>query len=123
MFKDIWEHRLSQGAAQKAALGAELIKIERQASQLLDRIVETDVLSVINAYEARFRKLEADKLAVAEKLATSGPPARTFDDALRNSLMFLASPWKLWESGQVESRQAVLKLAFSGPLTYQRNED
>jgi site-specific DNA recombinase len=122
MFKDIWEHRLSQGAAHKAALGAELIKIERQVSQLLDRIVETDVASVISAYEARIRKLESDKLAIAEKLATSGRPAHTFDDALRNSLMFLASPWKLWESGQLESRRAVLKLAFSGSLAYKKNE-
>lgn len=122
MFKDIWEHRLSQSAAHKAALGAELVKIERQVSQLLDRIVETDVASVISAYEARIRKLETEKLLVAEKLSTTGRPARTFDDALRNSLTFLASPWKLWESGQLESRQAVLKLAFSGSLAYKKNE-
>jgi len=73
-------------------------------SQLLNRILETDVASVINAYEVRIQKLETEKLVIAEKLATSGRPVRTFDDALRNSLMFLASPSKLWESGQLESR-------------------
>jgi site-specific DNA recombinase len=122
MFKDLWDHRAAQGKAQKAALGAELVKIERQVTQLLDRIVETEVSSVINAYESRIRKLEAEKVAIREKLTFVGRPARTFDDALRNSLTFLANPWKIWNSGQVEAQQAVLKLAFSGFLQYQRNE-
>ena len=122
MFKDLWDHRAAQGTVQKAALGAELVKVERQVAQLLDRIVQTDVSSVINAYESRIRKLEEQKIAIQEKLTFAGRPARTYDDALRNSLTFLASPWKIWNSGQAEAQQAVLKLTFSSFLQYQRNE-
>jgi hypothetical protein len=33
-------------------------------------------------------------------------------------LQFLSSPWKLWETGRLEDRRAVLKLVFSDHLHY-----
>ncbi len=37
-------------------------------------------------------------------------------------MQFLASPWKLWESGQITLRRMVLKLAFIDRITYYRNQ-
>ena len=122
MFRDLWNHRLASGEARGRALKKELTNIEKQVGQLLDRITETTVPSVITAYENRIRKLEEQKLLLIEKIETAGRPLRSFDEALRTAMEFLASPWKLWSSEVLEQRRTVLKLAFADRLAYARNE-
>ena len=87
-------------------------------SQLLERIVEKTVPSVIGAYEERVRKLELDKQSIKEKMVTVSKPASTFDNTLRTALEFLANPLILWDSERLEDRRAVLKLAFCDRLAY-----
>jgi len=82
--------RLASGAAQTHSLKSELVKIEREVEQFLDRIADTEVPSIISAYEHRIRKLEARKLEVAEKIANCGRPLRSFDETLRTAMGFLA---------------------------------
>ena len=120
MFRTLWDNRLSQAEAQGKALSAQLIKIERQVSQLLERILDASVPSVIGAYEDRIRKLEEDKLVIQERMANATHPASSFDDTLRTALEFLANPWILWSSGRLDDRRAVLKLAFADRLKYTR---
>ena len=122
MFKELWNHRLASGESRGRALKKELANIEKQVGQLLDRITETTVSSVITAYENRIRKLEEQKLLLIEKIETGGRPLRSFDEALRTAMEFLASPWKLWSSEVLEQRRTVLKLAFADRLAYVRNE-
>ena len=122
MFKALWDHSLSTGEARARTLKAELVKVERQVEQFLDRIADADIPSVIAAYEARIRKLEEQRIVLTENIAKKGRPVRSFDDALRTSLEFLASPWNLWDSGQIEAQRLVLKLAFTDRLAYVRNE-
>lgn len=38
---------------------------------------------------------------------------------LRTALTFLASPWKLWQTGNIEDRRAVRKLVFTEHLQYE----
>jgi hypothetical protein len=97
MFKTLWDARLASGAAQTRSLKSELAKIEREVEQFLDRIAETEVSSVITAYENRIRKLEARKLEVAERIANCGRPLKSFDETLRTEMGFLASPWNFLE--------------------------
>ena len=97
-------------------------KIENQVEQFLDRIVDADTPSVIAAYETRIKRLENQKILLKEKIMSSGRPMKSFDDSLRTALEFLANPWKLWDSGELEHRRMVLKLAFGKPLAYVRNE-
>ena len=122
MFKDLWNHRLASGESRARALKKELANIEKQGEHFLDRITETTVPSVITAYENRIRKLEEQKLLLIEKIETGGRPLRSFDEALRTAMEFLASPWKLWSSEVLEQRRTVLKLAFADRLAYMRNE-
>ena len=46
---------------------------------------------------------------------------RSFDAALRTSLDFIAKPHKLWSSGRLSDRHAVLKLVVPGGFQYHRN--
>ncbi|WP_248127530.1 hypothetical protein [Brucella pituitosa] len=96
------------------------MKIERQVSQFLERILDASVPSVIGAYEDRVRKLEEEKLAIRESMATVARPVSSFDNTLRTALEFLSNPWNLWNSERLEDRRAVLKLMFSDHLRYTR---
>jgi hypothetical protein len=106
----------------RRGIKAELAKIDRQVEQLLDRITATDVVSVIGAYETKIKKLEEEKIILKGRMKNSGRPLKSFDETLRTALDFLASPWNLWASGQLEDRRGVLKLAFAERLVYVRNE-
>ena len=121
MFADLWNHRLASGKAIRRDLKAEVANLARQAEQFLDRIADADTPSVIAAYENRIRKLEEQKLALAEKITNCGRPLRSFDEALRTALDFLANPWNLWVSERLEDKRTVLRLAFAGKLAYIRN--
>lgn len=121
MFSDLWEHRLTQAENQVKALSAHLVKTDRQVQQLLERILDTSVPSVIAAYEDRIRTLEADKTVLKEKIIDTRRPKTNFDTALRTALEFLSSPWILWNSPRFEDKRTVLKLTFSSKLEYARN--
>ncbi len=121
MLKKLWDRRLSTYASERKAFGVQLAKVEDQIAQFLDRIVEASVPSVIRAYETRVAQLEEERLLLRERAAGRGP-ARSYDATLRTALSFLASPWKLWETGRLEDRHAVLKLTFASQLRYVRNE-
>jgi site-specific DNA recombinase len=120
MFAELWSRRLAQAESQSKALGAQLIKVERQVGQLLERILAASVPSVIAAYEERIRKLEEDKFAIKEKMGKAAHPVSSFDNTLRTALEFLANPWNLWVQGRLEDRRAVLKLTFANRLEYVR---
>jgi len=52
MFKDLWDHRISQGQARAKAMVAQIPKIDKQIDQLFDRITDVSVPNVIAALEA-----------------------------------------------------------------------
>ncbi len=122
MFKDLWDRRLAKADAQSQALSAQLVKIEREVSRFLERILDANVPSVISAYEDRVQKLEEEKFAIKERMANYGRPASSFEDTLRTALDFLSNPWNLWASDRLEDRRTVLKLTFARRLEYDRGE-
>jgi hypothetical protein len=76
------------------------------------------VPSVIAAYEARIKALEDRKIVLAEKIATTGRPVRSFGETVRTAFEFLASPWQLWTADRIEDKRTVYKLAFADRLTH-----
>ncbi len=122
MFAELWNNRLTQAEAQAKVLGAQLVKIERQVSGFLERILDASVPSVIAAYEERIRKLEEDRHVLRDRIADTSRPLQSFEESFRTPMTFLANPWKLWESGQLGARRTVLKLVFSDRLRYARND-
>jgi site-specific DNA recombinase len=120
IFRDLWDQRLATASVQKKAMTAELSQIDRKIEQLLDRIVDAESNSVIKAYENRVQEFEQQKLLLAEKIAGCGKPLKDYDETFRTAMDFLANPQKLWDSGQLQDKRAVLKLAFADNLAYDR---
>jgi site-specific DNA recombinase len=122
MFESLWNHRLLQADAQRKAVLGRIQTVEREINQFLSRIVETNVSSVVAAYEGQISKLAIEKAALKARMEEIGQPKKGFDEALRTALGFLSNPQKLWASDRLEDRRAVLRLAFSDRLRYSRNE-
>lgn len=121
MFIDVWEMRLSEARSAKTTLDSQIKEIEGQTEALMDRIVEATSPSVIQAYEARIEKLERQKIRLAEQAAQIVPPKGRLDEFIEHALMFLGSPWILYEKGGFSIKRTVLKLAFAEPLRYSRD--
>ena len=122
MFKDLWESRakLAQELAHEA--GKEIPVIERKINQMLERIVETDNRSVIAAYETHLQKLQDRKILLSEKAATGCTPSKPFEETFRTAFAFIENPRNLWDSGKIEHRRKLLRLAFGGRLAFSRLE-
>ncbi len=108
----VLEQRKAQFEAIRSSLRREVTKIEASIDEFLNRIVETQNISVITAYENKIGKLERDKFLALEKLEKSCQPKLTQKEFIELPLRFLANPWKLWASGNMHIRKMVLRLAL-----------
>jgi site-specific DNA recombinase len=121
MFRDMWDQLHGVQSASTEALKAQLARLEAQADKLMDRILEAPE-SLVERYELRLSKMEREKAALREQLTlTRQPPAR-FDQVYRTAFDFLENPQKLWRSDAYDARRAVLRMAFSTHLRYERNK-
>ncbi len=122
VLRDQWNARASAVREQLASLRHSLRDVERKAEQVLDRLLDASGSAMTAAYERRGRELEAQKALLSERIASCGQPRASFAETYRTACAFLANPWKLWTSGRLEDRRAVLRLAFGDRLSYARNE-
>ena len=122
MFRDLWDGNVAAACEHVVVLEASLKKIDRDVGQFLDRVVEADSPTIVKAYEKRIRLLEEEKALVREKIANCGRPVRDFDASFSTAMGFLANPYNLWVSDDLEDKRLVLKLTFADRLSYVRGE-
>ena len=120
MFKDAWNMRLVEAHNAKETVSKQLKDVEKKIEDMLDRILDASSPSVVSAYEGRITKLEREKILLNEKAERIVPPKGRFEEFIELSLEFLARPWNIYENGSLALKQTVLRLAFSEPLRYSR---
>ena len=122
MFKDAWDQRLAQANETMKSLRRDMLAIDKQIEQLVNRIIDSQSDTAVTAYERRIAKLEKDKLLAEEMLSSGMTPKHSFEQMFERAFAFLSNPWKLWASERIEDKKTVLKLAFAERLPYHRNE-
>ena len=122
MFRDAWTQQAGQAKAAMKAVQDKLSTIEKDITALLDRIVAATNERVVTAYEARIDKLEKEKLVIVERLHAEPAKYRPFEEVFELTLKFLSNPYNIWKNGRAEDRKTVLRLVFSEPLKFARNE-
>ena len=120
MFRTLWERRAASQKTRKESLERELKTTDAQIEKLLDHIVAADSGVVVKRLEKRVCELEDKKRVLEEKLSTCGRPLRPFDQMYRTAMIFLQNPSKIWQLGGFDERRAVIKLAFTDRLIYDR---
>ena len=120
MFRDAWEMRLQSVKAASEGVRASVDAISARIDKLMDRLVDADGEDVIAAYERKLKALQHEKRLGEERLANALRPKQTFEESFEHAMALLLNPWKIWALGRFDLRQAVLRLAFSEPLAYDR---
>tara|TARA_E500000318_G_scaffold107170_1_gene116110 strand:- start:4 stop:1584 length:1581 start_codon:yes stop_codon:yes gene_type:complete len=122
MFTDRWQQQSSSADQVAASARRDIAGVEAKIAKLVDRIMASENERVIKAYEDQIKSLDKQKITLAEIAANAAHPKKTFDESFRTAWAFLSNPWKLWDSGVLEHQRLVLRLAFSEPIPYCRNE-
>ena len=91
-----------------------------QTNVLLAEIVEATGDAVRCAYPEKVAQLDKSRARLQEKASQSLPPRSRMDGLFEQAITFLASPWKMWETGQTALLRAVLKLAVAERPQYHR---
>ncbi len=118
IFREVWEKRSDDASERTALLRREVTTTDKSMGLLVDRVANSSNPQLVQVYEARLIDLQREKAALIEKIENSEKAMPNFDTTLRTAIAFLASPWKLWETGKVEDRRAVRKLVFTEHLQY-----
>ena len=122
VFKDVWDSRVKELKQHIRHFESEFKNLEQKAEMFLERILQADSPLLIKTYEEKIKTIEAEKVLTKEKMINFGRPKKTFDETFRTAMEFLKNPYKLWVSGMLSDKRAVLKLAFAGNIEYVRNE-
>ena len=123
MFRDAWDQQSKTVDGLKASLKKHIQSVERQIESVMDRLLATTNETIIQRYEPKISAFERDKTGYADQIMHLDNPNRgTYEDKLEPALQIIASPWKLWASGNITLRKLVLKLAFAERIRYDRNK-
>lgn len=120
MFKTAWGLREAQAKGNLMAGKRKIATIQTEIDQILERIMSASNAMVIKAYEDKIAKLERNKALLSENLTKQTPAKGVFDEKLELALDFITNPWNIWKNGHANTRRLVLKLAFAGPVPYDR---
>ena len=120
--RELWEDRIAKTEERQAAMKAELALIECKFGQLMERIMGTESPALTQVYESQIVRLEEQKVSLTEKVQMCGRTLDLFDETFRTAITFLANPCKLWDSGDLEARRLLLRLAFTRKLPYCRKQ-
>ncbi len=120
MFAKAWDARSAQVVQTGQALKKDVARLEKEMEALLDRLVVADTPAVITAYEKRIAKLGEEKALTVERAENLAPSREQFCRMFEPAMMFLANPWKLWDSGDMNLRRLVLRLTFAERLQHCR---
>ena len=125
MLADIWEG-LHAGERRRAdALSREIAGLERQIDNLTTRVLKADKTALIALYEDKLTALEDRRTMLRREQREARAAAKRpgdFQKLFRTALGFLENPLKLWESERLDHRRALLKMAFSDRILYDRRE-
>ncbi len=120
MFKMQWEFKTEKSADLSKGFAEDANRLENQINDILTKILNLSNPRVIAAFENQIEDLERQKLLAVEKAQNAVRPRVPFEDMLKHAFSFLSNPQKLWNSGRLDLQRMTLRLAFAGPLVYDR---
>lgn len=122
MFKKAWEKRSHDRQRGLFTAKNQLTEITRKIGGLIDRVVETDNASLAAAYEKKIRELEEEKIVLGEKIANQGHSMPDYNGELRTAVRMALNAREIWASGNLSLKRTMLKLCFTGRMSFDKNE-
>ena len=122
MFEDAWEQMNNERGSTAHRLRSEAERLQVKIDRIVDRIADTESAGASKALERKLEELERDQRLIEEKAQNAVAPRYTYAESFKRAMNFLSNPCKLWDTGVLEVRQAVLRMVFAEPISYDRKE-
>lgn len=122
MFKDAWGKRESFAKQEVSRLKQSSSQLDKEISNLLHRLVQTESKDIVGAYENKISVLQSEKALVDAETSNISTPEHSFEEMFELSMRFLANPYEIWKNGSYTLKRVVLRLVFSAPLKFSRKD-
>ncbi|WP_081423908.1 recombinase family protein [Celeribacter ethanolicus] len=122
MFSDAWAARSALENMSREDAKRQLVKLDGQIANLVERIMDSSQPAVIAAYEKKISTLEQEKLVMKERIAKPQEEKTRKGTYYELALAFLSSPQRIWQEGNFAWKRIVLRLAFMEPIIYSREK-
>ena len=99
-----------------------IAQIEKDSSNVLNRAAQTKNDSLAAAYEAKVVELESERARIEAEIDRMSFPDRSFDEMFELAMKFLSSPYNIWEKASYPLKRVVLRLVFTSPMEFDRND-
>ena len=118
MFKVQWEQKRQSLVQDENKLHQERMLLEKKIEKLVERVVNTDSISLMTTYENSLRMMEQEKILLDEKILNGSKTLPDFDETFRTAMSFLSNPYTMWVSEDITLKRIALRLVFSEKITY-----
>lgn len=122
VFRSAWDSRVANSTKEAARLRARSTQIDKDIGKLVQLITENPTGPVVEDYENRIADLHAERAVVDEQAKNLELPVASFEQMFELSMDFLASPCKIWKSGDYVLRRLVLRLVFPQRIKFNRKD-
>ncbi|NRA31497.1 MAG: recombinase family protein, partial [Parvularculaceae bacterium] len=122
MLEDLWDDLGRISMQRGHELLGQIRAIEKKVDVLIERLADTESDRVVKACSKKIDELESQRALLTEKAERTGKRRGTFAELYELAYRFLENPIELWHSGQLEWRHKVMKLCFSAPPAYLKNQ-
>lgn len=85
MLRDLWDARLARSGEHAKQAKTQLALIGKKTAKLMDRLIDTDSLELIAAYEGQIKTLADEKARLTEIAATKAGPKVSLDACVRTA--------------------------------------
>lgn len=114
--RDVYKERISEGSKEKSKLQANLGKLKRKKSRLIDLRLEEEIDQA--SFQEKKADLEADIRNMERELAVLDSGTMDIDSALDFAERIIMHADELWKSLEFDERIKLQNLLFSGGLEF-----
>jgi DNA invertase Pin-like site-specific DNA recombinase len=120
--KEIYSEKIKESRLEKKAVKKEMSEIDKDISNLVDRLSSASNDNVANAIERSISEKEEYKNTLRDKYSLMNKSGINFETAVNGVLNFIGNPYDAWNKGDLLQKSRIQKLVFVRPLKYSKSK-
>jgi len=120
--KEIYNKKTKELRLEKKLIKTEMLEIDEDILNLVDRLSSTSNDNVANAVERSISKKEEYKNTLRDKYSLMNKSGINFETAVNGVLDFIENPYDAWNKGDLLQKSRIQRLVFIRPLKYSKSK-
>ena len=120
--KEIYNERIKESKLEEKAAKKEISELDKDISNLVDRLSNFGNSNVANAIERSISEKEEYKNTLRDKYSLMNKSGINFETAVNGVLDFIGNPYDAWNDGDLLQKSRIQKLVFVRPLKYSKSK-